>query len=437
MSSGRARVNGYGVELATDKRIVHKPVPDLRLIDTEIHQAGSGSSYRVDVAHAPIHEVLSLRCTRRKTVSMVHGTYSGALDDLPDTSVVSIVSVVQGDVTYTQGTDYRKTADKVDWSLSGSEPASGSTYSVTYDHIVVIEPENLDYDGFSVSGAVSGSSIFVNYKQALPRIDRLCLTSDGLFSWVQGVASELNARAPEVPSSVLSLASVYQSWRGTPKVVNDSVRVVAFSEIEKINERLDYALFEIARQRLESDVFTREAGACVGLFVDPLLDDSMRDAGSEQTAAIVDDCLTLPIDGDAHSLAANVTKPEVLPYTVQILLSQTLRTGSMQVNPYMAFEPLPAKAVISPDKDFWTETETQWKSSTTKVFSTGWSGYVDSNWRVYSSTTSSTSTKLVGTPTEDIEYLRPIRVDFELSGFGPSEILESVTFDGATVTPSA
>lgn len=429
VSSGRARVNGYGVTLATDRRIEHVTTPDLRIIDTEVHQATGDASQRIVVAHAPIHEIMTLRCTRRKTVELVHGSYSGALDALPDTSVVSIVTVAQGDTTYSQGTDYKKTGDKVDWSPAGSEPANGSTYSVTYDHMVVLEPANLDKDGFDVLGAVEGTSILVTYKQALPRIDRVCLTAEGLFTWVKGVASEYNPRVPAAPSTVLPLACVYQTWRGMPAVVNDGVRVVPFSHIETINKRLDYLLFEVARQRLESDVFTRESGARVGLFVDPLLDDSMRDAGITQTAAIVDGELTLPITGNATSLAPSVTTPTTLPYTVQVLLEQNLRTGSMNVNPYMAFEPLPAEVTISPDKDFWTETTTEWTSPATKVFENGWGNR--------SSTTVSTSSNLVGTTTESMEFLRPISVAFTLTGFGAGEELETVLFDGIAVSVTA
>lgn len=52
-------------------------------------------------------------------------------------SVQSIVSVVQGATTYTLTTDYLLTADAVDWSPGGAEPATGSQYVVTYTYLKI------------------------------------------------------------------------------------------------------------------------------------------------------------------------------------------------------------------------------------------------------------------------------------------------------------
>ena len=135
VSEGRARVNGYGVDMPTSRRLTYAAVPDLRRIDTEVHTADAASTQsggqRITVAHPPLHDVEAVRITTRKTVSMVHGSYSGAADALPDTAVVSIVECRQGDTVYTAGTDYKKNGDTVDWSPTGNEPATGSTYSCT------------------------------------------------------------------------------------------------------------------------------------------------------------------------------------------------------------------------------------------------------------------------------------------------------------------
>lgn len=430
VSAGRARVNGYGVEINTDRRLTWAAVPDIRLIDTEVHAATGAATQRILVAHPPVARITALRVTRRKTVTLVHGSYSGVADALPDTAVVALVEVKQADTTYVQGTDYKKSGDKIDWSPAGAEPASGSTYTCTYDHITALTPETPDVDGFSVSGAVKDSSILVSYEQALPRIDRLCLTQEGQFQWLTGVASELHPRSPVVPVSLLALATVFQNWRsGQREVITDGVRVVPFSEITAINNRIDAVVREVARQRLEADVFTREAGARVGLFVDPLLDDDMRDQGLTQTAAVVDGELVLPLDGRADLLPTDVTAPTTLPFTPKVILSQPLRTGSMKVNPYMAFDPLPAQITLTPSVDFWTETQTRWTSPVTRIFTVGRGNR--------SSSTSSSSTVLAGTTKQQIEHLRPITVRFEARGFGAGEHLQQVLFDGIAVTPQA
>ncbi len=435
VTAGRCRVNGYGVELATDRRISYAAQPDLRLVDTEVIQADGSASQRINEAHPPIHAITALRVVLQKTVNLVHGSYSGASDALPDTSVMSIVSVVQGETEYEATTDYKRTGDNVDWSPSGAEPATGSTYQVTYTYLdSTLTPEDADFDGFSVSGAVEGTAIMVSYQQALPRIDRLCIDGDGVFSWARGVAAEYNAKAPAVPGTLLAVASVSQTWReaAARTVSNDGVRVVAFAEIEALSARIDYALQEVARQRLEADVATREDGARVGLFVDPLWDDTMRDQGISQSAAVVNGYLTLPVQARVYALSRDIKAPAARTHTPGVLLSQPLRTGEMKVNPYQSFAILPAKATLSPSVDRWVQKDTEWASATTQHFyRTIYAPGHPQHGKTL--TSASTGTETVGTATSALEYLRQITVAFEIEGFGPEEVLRGISFDGIAV----
>lgn len=436
VSEGRARVNGYGVDMPTSRRLTYAAVPDLRRIDTEVHTADAASTQsggqRITVAHPPLHDVEAVRITTRKTVSMVHGSYSGAADALPDTAVVSIVECRQGDTVYTAGTDYKKNGDTVDWSPTGNEPATGSTYSCTYECVTSAEPKGLDADGFRIEGASSGTSILITYRQALPRLDRLALNQEGQFVWLQGVASESNPRSPSLPASLLPIATVAQTWRDTRSVRSDGVRVVPFSEIETINRRIDAVQQEVARQRLEADVFTRESGARAGIFVDPLLNDDMRDQGLSQTAAVVNGVLTLPIEATATALPNDVAAPTANPWTPSPLLAQPLRTGSMKVNPYMAFDPLPGSASLNPALDRWTETQTNWTSAITQRFDVSRDGY----FHIVVDRQTSTATETVGSTTSQLEYLREIDVAYHIEGFGSGEQLASATFDGIALAVS-
>lgn len=438
VAEGRCRVCGYGVELLTSRRLTYAAEPALRLIDTEAIVADGTATQRITVAHPPIRSITALRVTLEKTETVVHGSYTGCADALAETSVRSIVSVVQGSTTYTEGTDFKRTGDTVDWSPSGAEPATGSTYTVIYTYIAKdVVPSDQDFDGFSVSGAVQGSDILVSYQQALPRIDRLCITSDGAFSWIQGVASEIRAKAPAVPSTMLAIASVTQTWRTKDErvVTNDGVRVIAFSDLEALTSRVDYALQEIARQRLESDVATREAGARVGIFVDPLLDDSMRDQGLEQTAAVVNGFLTLPIRASVSGVSSDVKLPAARSSSSSVVLEQPLMTGEMKINPYLAFAVMPGKATLTPAVDRWTVTNTTWTSPVTKEFYR--TIYAPTHPQHGSTvTSSSSSTETAGVSSSAIEYLRQISIAFTCEGFGSGEKLSRVTFDGIAVTPA-
>lgn len=438
VAEGRCRVCGYGVELLTSRRLTYAAEPDLRLIDTEAIVADGSATQRITVAHPPIRSITALRVTLEKTETVVHGSYTGCADALSETSVRSIVSVVQGSTTYAEGTDFKRTGDTVDWSPSGAEPATGSTYTVSYTYIAKnVIPSGQDFDGFSVSGAVQGSDILVSYQQALPRVDRLCITSDGAFSWIQGVASETRAKAPAVPSTMLALASVTQTWRTKDErvVTNDGVRVIPFSDLEALTSRVEYALQEIARQRLESDVATREAGARVGIFVDPLLDDSMRDQGLEQTAAVVNGFLTLPIRASVSGVSSDVKLPAARSSSSSVVLEQPLMTGEMKINPYLAFAVMPGKATLTPAVDRWTVTNTTWTSPVTKEFYR--TIYAPTHPQHGSTVTSSrSSTETAGVSYSAIEYLRQISIAFTCEGFGSGEKLSRVTFDGIAITPA-
>lgn len=440
VAEGRARVNGYGVTLPTARRLVYAAQPDVRFVDTEIHKATEDalaeSGQRIHVAHPPLKNVAELRITAQRTVTLTHGSYSGAADSLPDTAVVDIISVSQGDTVYEAGTDYVKTGDTVDWAAAGNEPATGSSYSVTYTCMTAADPEDQDEDGFTVRGAVTGSSIILKYNQMLPRIDRLCLTGEGLFEWVRGVAAERNARPPQVPDALLPLAQISQTWREADSascVTIDAPRVVPFAEMASVHESIDQLWREVARNRLEMDAGTREAGMRVGLQVDPLLDDSMRDMGAENTAAVYDGILTLPVAATAHSLTGSVSVPAAAQFTPRVLLEQPYRTGSMRVNPYDAFERMPAEAEIAPAVDHWVERRVNEVGATTRYLETG--HYVPGNSTLVSQSTS-TSLKVVSSSTSELAWLREIDITFTLRGFFPGEELDTVTFDDIAVEPA-
>lgn len=445
VKDGRARINGFGVSLSTSRRLEYPAQPDLRYIDSEPHASSWAGAQRVNLDRTPISQITQVRITAEKTASLVHGTFSGAQDPLPDTSVIEIVSVSQSDKTYVKDVDYKLTSGKVDWSLSGDEPSPGTTYSVTYRYITSVEPTNVDSTGFTVEGAVSGTLILTNYYVKLPRIDRLCMDENGAFLWVQGVATDYDPVRPQVQSNFLAICQIYQTWDGSRRIVNDGVRVVTMNEIEGMNSRLDNLTDLVAQQKLVSDIGTRESAAKKGMFVDPFIDDSQRDQGISQTAAVLGYGLTLPIEGDAVSVSTDVSGPTSCEFTLEPVLSQTSRTGDMKINPYMAFT-VPAKPVtLTPNVDRWTETQTTWLSATTQKFIVDNAIKDAYHYRLYgtnlagwpSYTTSTTQTVLVSSTTSRIENLRQIDVKFEATGFGPGEQLVSLKFDGITVTPVA
>ncbi len=428
VSQGRARVNGFGIDVSTSRRLARNAVPVTRFIDSEPTQSTTDGAQRINVARPPLANITQVRITAQKTVTLTHGTVTGAQDPLPDTSVLSIVTVSQGGTTYVSGTDYKLTAGKVDWSLAGGEPAPGSSYSVTYQYITPVTPTAVDDTGFTVTGAVVGSVVQTSYNTKLPRIDRLCLTEDGAFVWVEGTSTDYNPVRPPIPSNMLPIAQMVQLWTAASYVINDGVRVVPMQDIEAINNRLNTVILMVSEQKLKADAAQRDAAAKKGMFVDPFLGDGQRDQGLAQTAAIKNGELVLAIDATVLRPTADVATALTCASQSRIALAQERRTGSMKINPYLSFAPLPARSELFPSIDRWTDTNTIWTSPVTLRFENGWG-----NTSSVTTTESITSVQL----TRPLEFLRQVDVHFRLSGFGPGEQLQTVTFDGISVTPTA
>ena len=433
VSAGRARVNGYAMEFKSAVRLPFYPEPDLNYVDSEPQVSITTGSQRVSLDYTPVANIDVIRITAEKTVTLTHGAYVGAPDQIEDESILQIVEVKQGATVFTANTDYRLTSGKVDWSPGGAEPAPGSTYTVRYQAITVVKPTSWDATGCTVTGAVVGSLILVSYNQYLPRIDRIVVTDDGTIEIIKGVASAYNPKTPNLPSNVLPIASIYQSWTASRRVVNDGIRMVPMNEIAELGDKIDKMFGLIAQQRLESDINVREAGAKKGLFTDPFLDDSQRDQGISQTGAVFDGILTLGIVGNiAHIDSRGSGAISCLLKTNDTTgVRNEYYTGSMKVNPYMAFSVSPSEVVLSPSVDRWeTLVGTVWDSPVTRTLTTGFG-------TISTVTSSRTQNVLVNRSVRPAGELRQIDIQFRITGFGPNESLKSVTFDGIAVTPTA
>lgn len=432
VAEGRARVNGYSVEIPRGVRVIEDMDRDQQavLAEPRTFAPDANGKMRINLDNTPVISVDQVRITAQRTVTVTHGAFTGAKDPLPDNAILSLVEVKQGVTVYTQGVDYKLTSGQVDWSLSGAEPSPGSSYSVTYQYQTASATvESQDETGFTVSGAVSGTLITTDYHFALPRIDALVLDSDGRVTRIKGVASQYAPAEPAVPANQLKIATLTHSWGGDPVVSQDAVVVMPMDELQGLRGMV-FDLFDlVAQERLRNDIGLAEPTAKRGVFVDPMTNDNLRDAGVTQTAAILNGELMLPIDAVVSQIGASITTATMLNYTLEPVVVQANKTGSMKVNPYQAFNPIPATITLSPGVDFWTQTVTSWSSPITQRFTNGWGTLV--------STTTSSANQLLSTSTQAAQFLRPISVQFKASGFGAGEQIQSITFDGITVTPEA
>jgi hypothetical protein len=433
VKEGVGNIFGYKVDKPTASRITYAEDPDLELVDAEpdVFTGTTGGTATVQLNRYPLDAVLEVVITRQKTVTITRGGFSGGQDTLPDVSVLSIISVTQTPTTYTGTTDYFLNGDKVDWSPGGIEPASGSTYSITYQYLGNVTPDsfNLQTGTVTVTGAVNGSLVLTDYRWKLPRYDKLCVSSEGTFSRVKGISTRFNPLPPAVPSSLLSLATIEWRWGETPSVVNDGIRAIPFDQLERMRSLIVDLFDLVAVERLKTDISSREPSSKRGVFVDPFIDDDLRDQGLTQTAAIVNGTLQLPIAPTVYLAPTNNTQDWMLPYTEVIILEQTRQTGSSKINPYQAFDPIPAAVTLTPAVDRFTVIDTIWTSPGTQNFSIRQQGLLNT-------VTTTTRTELLSESQRPAQFLRQISINFTLDGFDSGETLTEVKFDSITVTAS-
>ena len=119
--------------------------------------------------------------------------------------------------------------------------------------------------------------------------------------------------------------------------------------------------------------------------------------------------------------SANVGSGLALSGKKVVLVEQKARTGGMKINPYSAFDPIPATVTLMPPVDTWTQTETVNGADITRRIGGG------SAVR----TVESIERRTVGT--RQAEHLRPITITFRIEGFLPDEPLRRVIFDGIEI----
>lgn len=428
VQEGVANVQGYKIDKPQATPLSYAIDPDLQTISNEPRVSQGAGAQTITTSRKPLNNIQDVVITAEKTVSMTHGAFTGAQDTLPDTAVLQIVSVTQGATTYQAGTSYVLTADRVDWSPAGPEPAPGSTYSVTYQYLTSTSATSVNADAgtFQVTGAVAGSLVLTDYRWKMPRVDVLSLDQDGYFHRVKGVSSAFNPIAPLVPDTQLAVAEFRQEWYSTetPDVDNNGTRVVSMREQRQIKESVVELYNLIADERLLRDISSREPTAKYGVFTDPLLDADLRDAGVVQDAVVVSQELQLGISGTPVFAGQNNTTTKLLPYVEEYLISQELRTGQMAINPYANFDPIPARVRLDPNIDLWTIFDDATAFTTQSIIQ-------GSGNRAATST--STVTNLVQDTSTAIATLRQRQVNYTVEGFEASESLSELRFDGTNI----
>ena len=492
IGEGEARVNGRELVLRHAIRSTHTPTPDLATVSAESH-ACTGDAQVIELNHTPVASITLIIITREVVEEVVtRGDVPGGTDALAHTSVLSVSAITQGATTFTPTTDYLLTDDTIDWSPGGIEPSTGTTYKVTYRYTATYPDDASILGAFddttvTVNHGVAGTTTLVGYAWKMPRYDRIGIKQDGTVIYVAGVSHPTRPIRPAMPTNVLMLATLYQTWNAmTRYLTEDSVRMVPMRQLNSMQHSIDDLFSLIADYRLAINLTASDPSAKRGLFVDSFRDNSLRDIGIDQDAACVNNAMTLTVDTTVFevSIEDNATLNETTPV---VLIQQPYHTGETKVNPYMSFS-LHATLTLTPSVDqwtiiintlaitagYWTPETVEKKSGTYTTYrwhsssvaeareyylqaSVAWASTRSAdgvasvnaqnlwlNRRSGAVVTSITPTigngygqyRVVNESEALAERLRPIVVRFNITGFGPGspgEALDSFQFDGLTV----
>lgn len=427
VSEGTAYVYGTRVTRRQSFRFEIEEKADLRAVDAEPHlfTEATGGTQTFTVSKAPIANVRRVMVEKEVDETVVHGPYSGIADPLAHPSVTAILEIKAGSTVYATPADWLLSQGQIDWSPSGKEPAPGSSYTVKYRYNENIEPDSVGRDTITVTGAAKDTNVLFDYHYKLPRIDVVAMEPTGGMVYLTGISAVSRPRPPEVPVDRLELARVYNDWGRPPRIEITQVRNFTYDRITRM-ERMILDTFDlIAQERLKNDISSREVAAKRGLFVDPFFDDDLRDQGIPQTAASFGGKLRLPIISTLHEFPAFMGIHH-LDYAEVVVIRQNRRSGSMKINPYQTFTPMPGRASVEPSTDFWTDKKTTWSSPETQSFDAPEGEYI-------SGISLEQNVEKVRETIISAEFIRTRDVNFRLEGFIENEILEKVWFDDIEV----
>jgi hypothetical protein len=423
-SIGAFEANIYGRKRTrnVDSVLVVEESPDVGEIVGEVHyfEANSGPNMQISVRATPVSSVETILIEKEATDTLIKGVTNSS-ETLSNTSVLRIVSVAEGGTAYTADTDYVLDGNTISWAPGGAEPDEGDSYTVTYRYLDAVSEISFDNTSITVGGGVAGGQIILSYFYKLPRIDRICVNTDGQIVYVEGQSARVSPRAPIVAETLLSLATISNNWVTKPAVSNDGVRSYPFETIDSMYNRMVDVIDIVAIERAKRDIDSREPGTKLAILADNFENERYLDSGSAQTLSVVAGTAQLAVDTVQHNV--RLPAPLMLPYVEETILEQDFVTDCGKINPYQNFAPPPLEMTLVPAQDFWTQ-----RQEVVTPVDTVFLGQGNSQ-RVLS------EEQITVVETDEVETLRTIAVQFTVKGLGDGEALTVLTFDGRDVLP--
>lgn len=390
---GRAYVLGYQITKPNPTKLEVPKAQGTKGVQGEVFYYDNRTR-RGLLGNSPVKSVN--RVTGQVKISrerVTRGAVPNAKDTLNNTPIVSVDEVWTEDSsnnvtqTYVQGVDFQVTGgNAIDWSPTNNalEPASGSTYFVTYvfndvmekdvDYKVVNEGNidssqtYIDFNGMTGSIPVNNSIVQVDYTYYLAREDLLIMDKDGEITVKQGEYSEFNSTNPphhEDPFTLIigSVKMMPNSNNGT--VVNSGIKRLDMASLQKMKKRIEDTEYNMAVVALDEPAMAGlDPTTLRGVFSDGFISTDKADLGHpEHTAAysFEDAEITLPYAQvtvrkptllASSSLAGVWGRLVTAPFTERVGVEQLQATEAFNVNPYQVYNKR-AILKLDPSEDNW------------------------------------------------------------------------------------
>jgi len=237
---GIANVSGREISIPNNTVLKVPVSSEMEEVSGEAYNFTSTSQVHT-LRNTSTREIIKIFGQKQYTETLSHGSFTGALDLVSKNPLFKILEVKQGATTYIENIDYKQTGDRIDWSLSGAEPAPGSSYTVKYIYIEY----NINYtfnpytNTFQVlDNLVVGTDFFVDYGLILPRYDRVILNRQGKIFSLEGTPSVTESYKSITADIGLHIANLEIIYKEVPNVKLVFNRPYKLSDINFIYDSL-------------------------------------------------------------------------------------------------------------------------------------------------------------------------------------------------------
>lgn len=383
LTEGKAYIKGYEVSKPYQTKVKLPFSRDTAHVQNEPKPYVEGTGeYKLN--NYPVKQITRMVVDMQETIEMTRGPQRDGYDYLPHTPVIEIVSI-DG---YSQGVDFQLSADRVDWSVpAGSEPQTGSTYTITYKYKKTMNLETeielgegatngepYSYVKFKsgVPKPINNTQMVIDYDYYLARKDLVLLDKNGEVSSLRGVpAPKITAQTPiNSDESLLIIGSVMLMPNSSVVyIVNQNTIRVTQAELYNLKRRIDELEVSLAMTDLDREAMDGEdATDLKGIFTDGFVGLTKADVTNPEFNCSIDldtHEMTLPFDTNIAELEINEGSAEtnvqklgrvmMAPFVEESVIYQPYATEAMLVNPYAVYDPMvPIK--LNPEVDNWIDT---------------------------------------------------------------------------------